>query len=154
MLDKKLLETFQQHGHVATNDGMDAAVCRYRINKREITFAGAKRPLYIFKGGELIEIKGNKSPIGSYGHEYDKRFTTHKINMGKNDTIYMFSDGLQDQFGGNEGKKFMIKRFRELLTEMQPLSMTEQAKRLHKELDSWQGKYEQTDDMLLIGIRF
>jgi serine phosphatase RsbU (regulator of sigma subunit) len=74
--------------------------------------------------------------------------------MNKNDTLYMFSDGVQDQFGGNEGKKFMIKRFRELLEEIQPLSMPEQAKRLNSEIDLWQGAYEQTDDMLLIGIRF
>jgi len=61
---------------------------------------------------------------------------------------------VQDQFGGEGGKKFMIKRFRELLEEIQPLSMAEQAKRINKEMDAWQGKFEQTDDMLLIGVRF
>ncbi len=154
LLDRKLLETFQQHGNVVTNDGMDAAVCRYRINKRELTFAGAKRPMYVFKNGELIEVKGNKSPIGSFGHSYDKLFTSQKINMNKGDTIYLFTDGLQDQFGGQDGKKFMIKRFRDLLVEIQSLSMKDQKIRLDKEMDIWQGKYEQTDDMLLIGIRF
>ncbi len=154
-LDKKLMETFQQHGHASnTNDGMDAAIFRYRINKKEITFAGAKRPLYMFKNGELIEVKGNKSPIGSFGHEFDKLFTSHKLTVNKNDTIYLFSDGVQDQFGGDDGKKFMIKRFRELLEEIQPLSMPEQAIRVNKEMDLWQGKFEQTDDMLLIGVRF
>lgn len=153
-LDKKLLETFQQHGNVVTNDGMDAAICRYNIKKREITFAGAKRPLYIFKNGELIEVKGNKSPIGSFGHDFDKQFTAHKINMAPNDTIYLFSDGVQDQFGGTDGKKFMIKRFRDLLTEINSLPMNDQARRIEKEIDAWQGSYEQTDDMLLIGIKF
>lgn len=153
-LDKKLQETLQVHGSIVTNDGMDAAVCRYRINKREITFSGAKRPLYIFKQGELIEIKGNKSPIGSYGHDYDKLFSEHKISVNKNDTIYLFSDGLQDQFGGAEGKKFMVKRFRELLAEIQNFSMRDQAARIEQEITYWQHGYEQTDDMLLIGIRF
>lgn len=153
-LDKKLYETFQQHGNVGTNDGMDAALFRYKISKKEITFAGAKRPLYMFKNGELIEVKGNKSPIGSYGHDYDKLFTSHKITVNTNDTVYLFSDGVQDQFGGEGGKKFMIKRFRELLEEIQPLSMPEQAKRINHEIDLWQGRYEQTDDMLLIGVRF
>ncbi len=153
-LDKKLLETFQQHGNVSTNDGMDAAIVRYRINKREISFAGAKRPLYIFKNAELIELKGNKSPIGSFNHNFDKLFTTQKMIMNPGDTIYLFSDGLQDQFGGDGGKKFMIKRFRDLLVNIQPLSMREQLKRLEKEMAIWQGKYEQTDDMLLVGIRF
>jgi len=153
-LDKKLLETFKQHGNVSTNDGMDAAIVRYRISKKEITFAGAKRPLYIIKNGELLELKGNKSPIGSFNHNFDKLFTTQKMSMNPGDTIYMFSDGLQDQFGGDNGKKFMIKRFRELLIEIQEMSMKEQLKRLEKEMDSWQGKFEQTDDMLLVGIRF
>ena len=153
-LDKKLLETFQQHGHVMTNDGMDAVICRYNTSKREITFAGAKRPLYIFKNGELIELKGNKSPIGSFGHDFEKRFTAHKINMSKNDCIYLFSDGVQDQFGGSDGKKFMIKRFRDLLLEINSLPMPQQAKRISSDIDTWQGKYEQTDDMLLIGIKF
>lgn len=154
MLDKKLLETFQQHGNISTNDGMDAAVFRYKINKREITFAGAKRPLYMFKNGELIEVKGNKSPIGSFGHDYDKLFTSHKITVNANDTVYLFSDGVQDQFGGTDGKKFMIKRFRDLLEKIQPLEMAEQARCIASEIDMWQGEFEQTDDMLLIGVRF
>lgn len=153
-LDKKLHETLKQHGNIITNDGMDAAVCRYKLSKNEITFAGAKRPLYLFKKGELIEIKGDKSPIGSFGHDLQKRFSEHKITVNKGDTLYMFSDGLQDQFGGQDGKKFMIKRFRDILTEIQNLSMEEQGKRIEKELLEWQSAYEQTDDMLLIGIRF
>ncbi len=153
-LDKKLLETFQQHGNVSTNDGMDAAIVRYRVNKKEITFAGAKRPLYIFKNGELLELKGNKSPIGSFNHDFDKLFTTQKMTVNAGDTIYMFSDGLQDQFGGDNGKKFMIKRFRDLLQEMQNIPMKEQLRRLEVEMNAWQGEFEQTDDMLLVGIRF
>jgi serine phosphatase RsbU (regulator of sigma subunit) len=153
-LDKKLLETFQQHGNVSTNDGMDAAIVRYRMNKREISFAGAKRPLYIFKNNELLELKGNKSPIGSFNHNFDKLFTTQKMAVNEGDTIYLFSDGLQDQFGGSNGKKFMIKRFRDLLSDMQTVPMQDQLKRIEKEIDTWQGRYEQTDDMLLVGIRF
>jgi serine phosphatase RsbU (regulator of sigma subunit) len=153
-LDKKLLETLQQHGTVTTNDGMDAAVIRYRISKKEITFAGAKRPMYVFKNGELIEIKGNKSPIGSFQYEFDKLYTEHRVSMNTGDTIYLFSDGFQDQFGGSDGKKFMVKRFRDLLTEIQPLTMNEQMGRLEKVINSWQGQIEQTDDILLIGVRF
>lgn len=153
-LDMKLHETLKQHGNIITNDGMDAAVCRYRISKNEITFSGAKRPLYLFKKGELIEIKGNKSPIGSFVHETNKRFSEHKIAVNSGDTLYMFTDGLQDQFGGNDGKKFMIKRFREMLANMQNASMQEQGWRIEKEINLWQKEYEQTDDMLLMGVRF
>ncbi len=133
---------------------MDVAVCRFKITKNEITFAGAKRPLYLFKKGELIEIKGDKSPIGSFGHDLLKRFSEHKISVNKGDTLYMFSDGLPDQFGGADGKKFMIKRFRDLLLEIQELTMKQQGERIEKELLDWQSQFEQTDDMLLIGIRF
>ncbi|HLP11904.1 MAG TPA: SpoIIE family protein phosphatase [Flavobacteriales bacterium] len=153
-LDKKLQETLKQHGEIATNDGMDAAICTYNMKKKEITFAGAKRPLYIFKNSELIEIKGNKTPIGSYQHYGDKFFTEQRFNVNQSDTIYLFSDGIQDQFGGDEGKKFMIKRFRDMLKGLQPLSMKDQVASLENEIAAWQGQYEQTDDMLLIGIRF
>jgi serine phosphatase RsbU (regulator of sigma subunit) len=153
-LDKKLHDTLRQHGNIVTNDGMDAVVCRYRPSTKELTFSGAKRPLYMFKNKELIEIKGNKSPIGSFGHDFDKQFTSHRFKMNPGDSIYMFSDGVQDQFGGDDGKKFLVKRFRDLLIESQDLSMHEQGKRVDKELSSWQGDYEQTDDMLCIGIQF
>jgi serine phosphatase RsbU (regulator of sigma subunit) len=153
-LDMKLHETLKQHGGIVTNDGMDAAICRYKSSKNEFTFAGAKRPLYVFKKGELIEIKGDKVPVGSFGHHLTKRFSEHKIAMSKGDTIYMFSDGLQDQFGGEDGKKFMIKRFRDLLQNIQGMEMKEQSKMIEKEIMTWQAEYEQTDDMLLIGIKF
>lgn len=156
-LDKKLQETFKHGGgseESTIKDGMDAAVCRYRIHKREISFAGAKRPLYVFKNGELIEIKGTKAPIGSFINDYDKHFTTQKITMNPGDTIYMFTDGVQDQFGGEDGRKFMVKRFRDLLIDIQPLSMKEQRDMVDRTLTLWQGDHEQTDDMLLIGIRF
>lgn len=153
-LDQKLHQTLKQHGNIITNDGMDAAVCRYKIGKGEITFSGAKRPLYYFKRGELVEIKGNKSPIGSFTHNLDKNFSEHKIKVSPDDTLYIFSDGLQDQFGGNEGKKFMISRFRNMLQTVQGMSMKDQAEHIEKEINNWQKDYEQTDDMLLIGIRF
>jgi serine phosphatase RsbU (regulator of sigma subunit) len=135
------------------NDGMDVSVCRFRLSKNELTFAGAKRPLYMFKNSELIEIKGNKFPIGSFQYSFDKLFSDHKIKLSKGDTMYLFSDGVQDQFGGADGKKFMISRFRNLLIEVQPLTMRQQAAILDERLTTWQGQMEQTDDMLLIGIR-
>lgn len=153
-LDQKLHQTLKQHGNIVTNDGMDAAICKYKIGKNEITFSGAKRPLYLFKKNELLEIKGTKAPIGSFVHGYDKNFSEHKIQVSKDDTLYIFSDGMQDQFGGIDGKKFMIKRFRDLLVSIQNLTMREQGKRIEKEMSSWQADFEQTDDMLLIGIRF
>ena len=103
-LDKKLLETLQQHGVSNTNDGMDVALVRYDKKKNEIAFAGAKRALYLFRDGTHKEVPGNKIPIGSFQYEFEKKFTEHILPVKKNDSIYIFSDGYQDQFGGPNGK--------------------------------------------------
>ncbi|HXC07252.1 MAG TPA: SpoIIE family protein phosphatase, partial [Bacteroidia bacterium] len=132
----------------------DVSMCRYKISKRELTFAGAKRPLYMFKNGELLEIKGNKFPIGSFQYDSEKLFTEHRINVKEGDTIYMFSDGYQDQFGGPDGKKFMVSRFRTMLEQINSMPMVEQSQRVEKELTGWQGNMDQTDDVLLMGVRF
>jgi serine phosphatase RsbU (regulator of sigma subunit) len=153
-LDKKLHDTLRQHGGSATNDGMDMSVCHYNIATNTITYAGAKRPLYLMRNNKLTEIKGSRAPIGSYIQDLEKEFEDHEIQVQKNDTLYIFSDGVQDQFGGYEGKKYMISRLRELLYEIQVLTMQQQKERIEKELAQWQKEFEQTDDMLLIGMRF
>jgi serine phosphatase RsbU (regulator of sigma subunit) len=153
-LDRRLLEIMRHHGGAITNDGMDVSVCRYKISKKELTFAGAKRPLYLFKKGEVLEIKVNKFPIGSFQYDAEKLFTEHRLNVNAGDTIYMFSDGYQDQFGGPDGKKLMIGVFRKLLQDIQEMPMKDQVKQVEKRMQQWQGDMEQTDDMLLMGVRF
>ena len=153
-LDKKLLETLKKQNGVLTNDGMDGVVCRYRISTRELTYSGAKRPLFIMREGELTEVKPDKSPVGTFGDIYDKIFTDHTFIMNPKDSIYMFTDGMPDQFGGIYGKKYMIKRFREILLQIGELAMETQAMRIEEEVNKWMGEHEQTDDMLLMGIRF
>lgn len=153
-LDRRLLETLQQHGTVDTNDGMDVALCRYNRNTGELVFAGAKRPLYVFRRSGLKEIKGDKFPIGSFQYDGGKVFTEYRINVSPGDTIYLFSDGYQDQFGGISGKKFMTGQFRDLLKDIHHTPMQQQHETLEKVITEWQGDCEQTDDMLLIGIRF
>ena len=153
-LDKRLLETLQQHGAGNTNDGMDVALCKYDKKKQEIIYSGAKRALYIFRDGTHEEIPGSKFPMGSFQYEMEKIFTDTPINVKKGDAIYLFSDGYQDQFGGPNGKKFMVKKFRELLSAIQHLSMTEQAAHLEVEFEKWKGLNHQTDDVLVVGIRF
>jgi serine phosphatase RsbU (regulator of sigma subunit) len=153
-LDKKLLQTLQQHGVGNTNDGMDVALCKFNTKKNELTFAGAKRSLYLFRDGIHKEISGNKLPIGSFQYEYEKRFTDHTLSVKPGDTVYLFTDGYQDQFGGPNGKKFMVRQFREMLNNVQPLGMKQQARFLDETFEKWKGKNHQTDDVLVIGIRF
>jgi serine phosphatase RsbU (regulator of sigma subunit) len=152
-LDKKLHDTLRQHGGEVASDGMDLAICRYKIGDDKITFSGAKRPLYLLRNGVLEEIKGSRAPIGRYVKDMEKHFEEHEIPVQKNDLLYIFSDGIQDQFGGIDGKKFMISRFRELLNRIHPLGMSQQKALVEKEMSDWQKDFEQTDDMLLIGIR-
>ena len=123
---------------------------------KKLEFAGANNPLLMIRNNELTQIKGDKMPIGI--HQRDNvPFTNHEIEICEGDTLYMFSDGYVDQFGGERGRKFMIKRFKEMLVENVELTMHRQYDMLNKELDSWMNqnnkKYEQIDDILVIGVR-
>jgi len=101
---------------------------------------------------ELIQIPADKQPVGfHYGEQMP--FTNHNIPLRKGDTIYLFSDGYQDQFGGPRGKKFMSKRFRQLLLDIQEMSMEKQKEQLNKTIEEWKGNGEQVDDILVIGVR-
>lgn len=152
-LDEKVLETLHHQGAADTNDGMDVSICSYNASKNELKFAGAKRSIYLIREGKCQEIEGDKFPIGSFQYNFKKVYKTHTINLKKEDSVYLFTDGYQDQFGAN-GKKFMKKRFREMLIGIQEDSMKEQKIRLEKEIDAWRGNAEQTDDILVIGMRF
>ena len=117
-----------------------------------LEFAGAYNPLYLVRDNEIIQVKGDKFPVGAFLGKQEK-FTNHKVQVQKGDTIYIFSDGFPDQFGGPRGKKFMYRRFRELLLQIQEHSMEMQRKILDKTLEEWRGNLEQVDDILVIGVR-
>jgi len=82
-----------------------------------------------------------------------QKFTNHTIPVKKGDCIYLFTDGYADQFGGSEGKKYMYKRFKNLLTELSPLQMEQQGEKLSKDFENWIGSHEQVDDVCVFGIR-
>jgi len=134
-----------------------------------LQYAGANNPLCIIRKdansteiskkaipfGEGLEgaiIKADKTPIGGVT-ETNYSFTSHTVELQKGDTIYLFSDGYQDQFGGPQGKKFRTKQFKELLLSIQDKNMVEQKEILNKTLHDWKGDEEQVDDILVIGIR-
>ena len=132
-------------------DGMDLALCAIDLEQMKLSFAGANNPVYIIRQGELIEIKGNKQPIGHYEFKVD--FTEHQFDLQKGDTIYVSTDGYPDQFGGPKGKKFKYKQFKELLLSIQEKSMKEQHKILDTAFESWRGDLEQVDDVCIVGVR-
>jgi len=153
-----------------SKDGMDMALISLNFKQdlqgfqnleglNTLQFAGANNPLYIVRNGELSVIDGDKTAIGG-DTEKDFNFTNHKIDLKKGDTIYMFSDGYQDQFGGDtdnqqfgKGKKFMKKRLSKLFLSIQGKSIQEQKEIIHKTMMNWKGDLEQTDDICVIGVR-
>jgi serine phosphatase RsbU (regulator of sigma subunit) len=156
----------QDKDNAQNRDGMDIALCaiEYKImpeyisaNKEPVLavlqFAGAYRPLYLVRKGVIIEIKADKFPIGGRQGETFKKFSNHKMDLHKDDTIYIFTDGYVDQFGGAEDRKFMISRFRQELLKIQNLQMKEQENVLRKMIKDWMKGTEQIDDILVIGIR-
>jgi serine phosphatase RsbU (regulator of sigma subunit) len=150
-LRHKIKSNFKQtFGESETRDGMDIAVCVLDIQAKKIQFSGAYNPMYLIRKGELTEFKGDKMPVGT--HIKEVTFSLHEIDIKSGDCIYIFSDGYVDQFGGDEGKKFMAKPFKELLISVNGKPMPEQQKILEDTLDKWQAALDQVDDILVIGI--
>jgi len=138
---------------IETTDGMDIALCSIDMNAKEVQFSSALRHLIIISNGKIEKVDGNKFPIGGAQLDTERIFTNHLKFLKKGDILYMFSDGYADQFGGEKGKKFMIKRLHTLLLSIYLFSMPEQKTLLEKELENWKGNHSQVDDVLVIGIR-
>lgn len=153
ILDKTrdlVIETFVNSEN-EVKDGMDIALCTLNLKTNELRFAGANNPLYLISNGEAREFKGDKQPIGTYADQ--KPFTSHLIQLQKDDQFYIFTDGFSDQFGGEKGKKFKPKKFRDLLVRYQR-ERTEKVKiLLDTAFEKWRGDIEQVDDVCVIGVR-
>lgn len=144
----------QDRADFQTNDGMDIALCKINLEKQEVDFAGAHRPLYGVVNGEFMEIKGERRPIGGTHHKLQKKFNNNKIQLQKGDTLFIGTDGLVDQLGGLTGReKFLSWQLTELLRKNSHLSMNEINLLIQKEFEKWKGNNQQTDDVLLVGIR-
>lgn len=152
-LDEGVTQTLRQDSEDAkTKDGMDIALCR--VNKNQVQYAGAHRSLYFMQQGELVEIKGDKFPIGGGIYKNQTNFTTHTIEVKKDDGVYFCSDGFPDQFGGPDNRKFGPKQTRALIQEQHSLPMAQVYKNFANTWENWRGDERQTDDVLMIGIKF
>ncbi len=133
-------------------DGMDMALCSLDPQKRILEYAGANCPLYIVRNGEVLHYPPDKNAIGSFDLN-GKDFTDHRIQLEPEDMVYIFSDGYADQFGGEKGKKFLYRRFRELLLEISTQPVDQQRILLQESFNRWRGAHEQVDDILVMGMR-
>jgi serine phosphatase RsbU (regulator of sigma subunit) len=133
--------------------GMDIALITIDKKQHLLNYAGAHNSIYIIRNGELNELKANKQSIGFVGKE-QTTFDNHTFELKKGDLIYLFTDGFPDQIGGPKRKKYYYQPFRELLISISHLSMEEQELKLQEMHQQWMGTQDQTDDLLIMGIRY
>lgn len=154
-LDRGVTKTLRQDTSDSnTKDGMDIALCKIDLKKGQVSYAGAHRPLYFMNGKELEEIKGNKFPIGGGVYKNQTKFTCTTVDVKKGDSIFFCSDGFPDQFGGPDNRKYGPKRLREAILKFNKKPMTEIYHLIDKDWTDWKGDQKQTDDVLLIAVRF
>jgi len=153
LLRSKTMKSLHQTGKEGeAADGMDISFCMLNRDRKKLQYAGAYNPLFIIQNGEVNEYKANRMPIGIYYGE-EVPFTNYALSVEKGDSVYLFSDGFSDQFGGPDGSKFKKSNLKKLLSEIHHLPMAEQRNLLESELATWQGSLPQVDDITIIGVR-
>ncbi len=149
---KKIIKALNPKGDENSKDGMDCILCAYDLDTLKLDFAAANNPLWLIRKKELIEYKADKMPVGKYD-ENANDFTNQQIDLQKGDVVYSFTDGFADQFGGPKNKKFLYKKFAQLLIDNHQLPMSEQKELLLSTITAWMTDTEQVDDILVIGVK-
>ena len=156
-LHERLLGILQQNGEDDSRDGMDLALVIFNEELRTASFAAARRPVYVYKGGEMLSFKGTKRSIGERDYNRENMpFTTETLTVGKGDTIYLSSDGLPDQFGGptERGKRLKNSGMEKMMEQIVGLAINDQQKAVSDFYWKWRGNNGQLDDISFMGIRF
>jgi serine phosphatase RsbU (regulator of sigma subunit) len=154
LLDEGVATTLRPDEDAGSKDGMDISLCKINREQRIVEYSGAHRPLYVMQNGELHEIKGNRFPIGGGIFKNQTSFGTKRLQLNRGDSIYFCSDGFSDQFGGPAGRKFGTKQLREMIVKVHAMPMKEAVAVFEETWESWRGNQKQTDDVLLIGVKF
>ena len=153
ILDKTseiIIENFSTYEETIS-DGMDISMCAFNLKTKTLEWAGANNPLWIINKKVITEFKPDKQPIGKF--ENSKNFTNNYIQLKNGDTIYLFTDGYADQFGGKKGKKFKASKFKELLLSIHTKTMEVQRQIILAEIETWKGNLEQVDDICVMGVK-
>lgn len=152
-LNKEVIKTLRQKAEGESSDGMDVSIIKINLLDLTVTFAGAYQDIY-WMNGQLNTVKGDRHPIGGKHHIFDRQFKNHSFKLSKGDSIFMASDGFVDQFGGPRDKKFLKKRFSELICTNFKYSMQAQSFTYEKAFEAWKGAQDQVDDVSVVGIKF
>lgn len=145
-----VVETFEK-SEDEVKDGMDISLCMWNTRTNELQWAGANNPLWILRQNEIQEIKGDKQPVGK--SIQNSNFTTHKLQLNPGDSFYIFTDGYEDQFGGEKGKKFKSANMKNLFLSVKNENMETQRNKILTAFNTWKGNLEQVDDVCVIGVR-
>jgi tetratricopeptide (TPR) repeat protein len=149
---KRIIEHLRNDGsNEGGRDGMDCCLLSFNFETNMLSFAGANNPLWIVRNEEVIELRPDKMPVGKHERD-DEHFTLHTIEMKKGDMVYAFTDGYADQFGGTSGKKYMSRKFRELLLSIAKKPTRIQKQILNDSFESWRQGLEQVDDVTVFGL--
>ncbi len=151
-LDTELDKSINVNQDATFNDGMDVAIIRIDKTTNELVFSGAFRNILITQNNTLTEIKGSRYPIGFYSG-ITKVFENTTLQLQPNDCVYLYTDGFIDQFGGERNKKLNKTNFKELLTTIADMTLEEQEAFLEYSFNNWKQDNEQTDDVLVIGVK-
>jgi len=154
-LDIELKEMLSKQGDAfAVEDGMDICVFDYNTKTRRIRIASANRALILYHKNEWLDIKGDRQSLGGTTRGIRKEFTQHEFILEPGDMIYMYSDGITDQFGGPDGKKLKRSGLFRWVQETTSPNMLEQRIKLKTMFNDWKGPHPQIDDIIMLGIRF
>jgi len=150
---RKIVEEKFSRSSDNIKDGMDISLCRLNVDTKKLDWAGAMNPLWIVRkeSNKIEELKPDRQAVGYT--EKPKLFTNQEIQLSVDDSVYLFSDGFQDQFGGDQLKKYMRGKMKKFVLSIQNLSMQEQLSSFDKEFNSWKAKQEQVDDVCVMGVR-
>ena len=154
-VDQELSQVFKQGSEASTlNDGMDMALVSYDTFSGVTRFASANRPIFVYHQNEIVEIKGDRRPLGgTFSTLVTTGFTSEELTLHKGDIIYLFSDGITDQFGGPLGKKIKKSGFKMWIEEICHLPIDEQREALKDKFKKWRGELDQLDDIIIIAIQ-
>ena len=151
-LDRKIVKKLVQVNGQEVNDGMDLSILKVNSTDRNIEYASAMNSILRISKNELTTIRGTRVPVGSNQYGENKEYFQTTLDYVEGDKFYLFTDGYEDQFGGEKGKKFLKKKMRDLIFSINHLPMIEQRDILEHSFQDWRQYEDQTDDVLVIGI--
>lgn len=150
-LNLGILESMRQ-SEQQSHGGMDLVICVFSEDLRKMRYAGAKRPVWLLRDKQIEEFKGERFSIGGFQPFGEMEYRTHQVELRSGDRLYLFTDGYQDQFGELTGKKIMTKNLKQVLEESAAEPVSSQQSMLENYFNAWKGRFEQVDDVLILGV--